>query len=665
MFDPKKKMFDVTPQPLDGVVDTVTSVGEFRFHTFKTGERVYEAHNFVYDVSPQSLDGVVTNIYQPAPVPSGIGHTFIIPKLENETKEKVAEDAKYSSRGTHYGIQDNRLYAIGSKNKRTLVVPATLKILEIIRRYISDSEYEEYYTVEVISEHLPPSTTIVVRKSEFGKVYEIIQREHPEIPLFNAQGCNKNSIIEYTSEIVRRDISICKISHVPKYSGWFAPPGEMACYRLGDDEFYKDWYITSVTLEQRSSVIINGANFLELGNTPTVGTLWLFSHIAYTLYWFREAKQDFASILLLNGESGSLKTAVAKVLAFPFMMDRQKVKMRLASTSASVRDFLLLGKDSVVLLDDSSGSEASNQKKINTNSEIVIRSVSDGTIDAHMDMTTKRINHKSCRLALILTGEDKLQLGESSQLRLIECPVNRETFDGNVLRCFQQDSGILNYYFSVYIDYLTEIGPCLRNWIGNAFDDYRKEFSSKFSARRFVDSAAGLAVIADILVNFMHWGNVAENTVNVIGNRLKNDAMHIMLHNDEAEVEIRPTTIFIETLFTLLDSTREAAVAENEAEFETRISECIGFREDATDTVWVKQNETYELVSKTIKSSGGYFNTSFPKLKEMLFREGFTDGQIAADGHRKYVKRAKRGKRKYFLVFKMEKVKDVIFKEDD
>lgn len=660
-FDPNLKKYDVEPKADDSVSVHCSEAGEFTFPALKLDQRNDEVIEFHYDVSIREPE--VGAVYPATAVPSGKGHLFVISE-QAVAKDKRTERPIFNSQGRYHGVVDNKVFVIDSKKNAELVVPATLQIVCVIYRYESDSDYETFYEVEVKSGRLPEALVMEVQAAKFAQIFDILRKEHPEIPLFCNQNNSKNAIVEYTSEVVSRDIATCNVRHVPKYSGWFAPAGEFPQYRLGDDEFYADWQINHVPAEYRSNIIIQGMNFLNLGTSPTVGTLWLFSHIAYTLYWLREAKQEFASVLYLNGESGALKTAVAKVLAFPFMRERGRSKMRLASTSASIKDFLLLSKDSVALLDDSSGSEQSNQRKINTNSEIAIRSVADGTIDAKMNTATRKVKHEGCRLALILTGEDKLQLGRSSQLRLIECPVDRETFDGQILSNFQHKPELLNSYFATYIDYLTERGAGLIDWITLSFEEYRREFAEKFDVRRFVDSAAGLSVMVDIMADFMQWACVANSVMVETASRLHRDAVEIMMRNQEEEMDEKPTVVFLESLFEVLDNHRDAAVAENEEDYVLRPVDFIGFYERDKDSLWIKPLDAYNLVVQKVKISGRFFSTSLNKLKVMLYREGFTEGR-QVNGKGEYVKRAKLGERKYFLVFNLTRINNEIFKEEN
>lgn len=660
-FDPNLKKYDVEPKTDASVSVHCSEAREFTFPALKLDQRNDEVIEFHYDVSIREPE--VVDVHPVTAVPAGKGHLFVTE--HPVAKSKQAERPYFVSQGRYHGVADNKVYVIDSKKNAEMVVPATLHIVGVMYHYDSDFDYEIFYTVEVNSERLPEVLVMEVPASKFSQIFDVLRKENPQIPLFCNQGNSKNAIMEYTAEVVSRDIATCEVRHVPKYSGWFAPTGELPRYRLGDDEFYSDWQVSQVPAEYRSNAIMQGMTFLNLGTSPTVGTLWLFSHIAYTLYWLREAKQEFASVLFLNGESGSLKTAVAKVLAFPFMRERGRSKMRLASTSASIKDFLLLAKDSVALLDDSSGSEQDNQRKINTNSEIAIRSVSDGTIDAKMNMAKRKVKHESCRLALILTGEDKLQLGRSSQLRLVECPVDRDTFDGRILSDFQHHPDILNAYFATYIDYLTERGPDLMDWITLSFDEYRRGFAEQFSVRRFVDSAAGLSVVADILADFMNWGSVPAHISSEIIARLHEDAIAIMLQNQDAEVDEKPTVVFLETLFQVLDNQPEARLAEDAEEFKLRSTAFIGFKKSSDETVWVKPDEAYELVVKRLKMGNRYFSTTLPSIKKMLAQEGYIHVQ-KTNGKTAYVRRigsSDKGSRAYFMVLNMAKISKEILKE--
>ncbi len=293
-FDPNLKKYDVEPKTADGVSAPYSVTGDLKFPSHTLAQRNDEVIEFRYDVGIREPE--VVDVHPVTAVPAGKGHLFVTE--HSVAKSKQAERPIFSSQGRYHGVADNKVYVLDSKKNAEIVVPATLQIVCVIYRYESDSDYETFYEVEVKSGRLPEALVMEVQAAKFAQIFDILRKERPEIPLFCNQNNSKNAIVEYTSEVVSRDIATCNVRHVPKYSGWFAPAGELPQYRLGDDEFYADWQINHVPAEYRSNIIIHGMNFLNLGISPTVGTLWLFSHIAYTLYWLREAKQEFASVLV-------------------------------------------------------------------------------------------------------------------------------------------------------------------------------------------------------------------------------------------------------------------------------------------------------------------------------------------------------------------------------
>lgn len=116
------------------------------------------------------------------------------------------------------------------------------------------------------------------------------------------------------------------------------------------------------------------------------------------------------------------------------------------------------------------------------------------------DLSEGRVDDVQCMVAL--TGEDELGLSESSLYRLIVLPIVKGTFDPKEMALYNERHDLLQSYFSLFVQFLTEFGFCLVDICALHFIEYRELYREKLFVQRFVDAAAAMAVEIDLIVEF-------------------------------------------------------------------------------------------------------------------------------------------------------------------
>ena len=246
-----------------------------------------------------------------------------------------------------------------------------------------------------------------------------------------------------------------------------------------------------------------------------------------------------------------------------------------------------------------------------------------------------------------MTGEEGLNLGNSSNLRMIVLPVRKGTFDGKALEPFQRHPEFLRDYLAIFINFLEDRGPELVADVRNRFIDYRNAYAEMLSVPRLAESGAILRIVVDCMAFFFKHFNVDFDDA-----IFQSAILNAISYSEKESEEERPEQMFLEALQDLLGS-QNFQVAHNEEAYATAESDFIGF--ETADTVWLRPHDVYVEVTRYYERVGQSFLVKPKRLKEMLYEAGIIRGIEDERTHkREYVFRAKKGSRKRMIVMKKE-----------
>lgn len=288
------------------------------------------------------------------------------------------------------------------------------------------------------------------------------------------------------------------------------------------------------------------------------------------------------SLLFLKGRTNSLKTSTVSAIANVFSTSTNDCGIRLSSTQASLREYIVSLCDNVVLVDDFSNSTGGDNAAMERNAEMIIRAVGDGKFSSVMSMTeTKKINTRLVRAAVVLTGEEMLNLSQSSLFRILTLEVEQGTFDGNVLRRFE-DKQILREYFALFIRFLSECNLQVVEYGRTTFQRYRDFYKERLSVPRFIDFASIMTLQTDIIGYFAQWCGVSGQFIREYHDRALSALMSILVEHQEQSQQQDVVKRFLQALFQSLNGGKWSQIANDEKIFSETPSMFIGFREDSS-----------------------------------------------------------------------------------
>ena len=610
-------------------------------------------------VPQEELKNCVTS-YAPIkiiPDPSQAGHWLIIQGQQENAGVLQAGGMS----GQFYFEGADGIYSNDDETNRRKLFDLKVKLTHVIEIWSSEGECRKQFIFQLFSTVWGnQSREIVIDSKKYKEnLFKIIRDRFPEIFLPDT---SSEIVQEYLTDEYRRDIKNAEIIIKADKIGWLDVYGKIQ-YVIGMDNFYRTCSIPDIEKYNRIAIFNNGIAFLEVGNgNEIIALVWLTAHIAFSNYWFDKGGKKFTSAIYLCGASNLLKTSVVKIVANPFDRNRDNATVRMTATSAAIREAMSKLADTLVCIDDFSNTELTNGKKALENAEDVIRAVGDGIFPAKMNVKDfSQSIRESVRSTIILTGEENLPLGVSSQYRIITLPVEEEMFDGEKLRLFQNNPEIMTQYFALFVKYLTERGNLITNAVTEKIAEYSREFEQHFSVRRFIETAALLKFQVDIIYDFAIWCGLTDCEVQQLINTLNTSILSVVTSNQEAGTKISPVKQIIFALWQNLNSSTSSLIAESEDVYIRNEPKYLGFYENDKGLLWLKSADSYKLGVENLKKQGVNLLVHWDTLKKVLLTEGYSKGVLPVDGKGgQYLIRAKKGSRKYMLVLFIDKVEEVV-----
>lgn len=563
--------------------------------------------------------------------------------------------------GENFVIGEGGLYQLrdGDKQGRK-IANTTLTITKIERRW-SGKIIKEIFHVKVSCSNERGTTdkTLKIPAHDFKKIFEVIRREFPSA--YTSLG-DLDAKEEYLTEVYQRDAPTAVVEYHSDLGGWVEFEGVPPRFYVGEDKFYAGMEILPLIVPYRNhrEIFIDGFSFRKIGHeNDVIEILWIVAHIALSLFWLRKFGVDFRSVIFVKGKTNLFKTTVVSLIANIFAKNRRKASIRLTSTKAYIQEFVTKLRDNVVLLDDFSNTVGASNNFARDNAETAIRAVGDGMFAGKMNITNLaegRADDVQC--VIVITGEDELGLSESSLYRLIVLPIVEGTFDPQVLAHISNRHEILQAYFALFVQFLTECGFNVVGECSSRFEEYRELYRQKFSVPRFIDAAATMAIEIGLIVAFGKYCGMTDEEMATYREHALNTVEIIMQQNLTSTKESKPEVRFLHALKQSIGTGKYNGLAASEAEYVADSASFIGFREETTKTIWLRFDDAYKLVVSFYQRQGEQFLTTAKTVKEILLRKGLSEGKLMPEGQggSEYLRKSKKPPRKWFLVLKMDAV---------
>ena len=567
--------------------------------------------------------------------------------------------------GNLYEESAEGIYYKKNQEEAVLISNATIRIYGIIENWQSEEICEEKLVCEIRCNVWNGNEKYIeVPKEQYKQVYRLIHKKYPEISLATI---GTDAMEEYLTSVFQHKPKILETEIRAAMTGWATIRGETR-YRIGSDSFYNSVKLPEIKDQNILPIFYEGLSFLSIGrNNAAIATILLVAHIGYSLFWMRKGGMDFRSVLFIKGGSNLLKTSVIKEVANVFDMNRDHATVRVASTLASLQYNVCMLRDGVICVDDFSNSETKSKNKAVEAAEDIIRAVGDAIFCGKMSLKNNRnVERNTVRSAVILTGEEELGLGLSSNLRTVVISVGKDTFNGEALTNFQENRDIMRRYFALYLQFLTENGEKLSKNCRKAFVQYRTYYAAKLTVPRFIDAAAGLRVQTDFFRYFADWCGVAENEKTTLTQLFEDSILEIMQQNQKKSAEKRPEIRFLYAIMQSIGSTLNSGVADDEDVYCKDEAKYIGFYDTKSDLIWLRMEEAWSTVKTYYRNQGEDWLVKQQTIKDILLKAGISRGRQAGDDQagNEYLCRARKGSRKRMLVLHQSIVEKLLKTEE-
>ena len=579
---------------------------------------------------------------------------------------KAVEMPGFFITGDRFEETPEGVYELRGNERKTKLTNANVRI-DSIREVYSDDDNKDTILVCAVSCREAwgdEEKFIEVPSRQYKTLFKRVREEFRDVQLSSQ---SMDALDEYLSKVNQRDAKgdALDLPHEVRslYIGWLTINRQVGYYR-GELNFYQGYQIPQVPDEHRTEIFNAGFGFRNVGNgNNVIETLFLFAHTAYTNYFFEKAGCPMRTLLFLKGRTNSLKTSTVSALANIFSAKSNDCGIRLSSTQASLREYIVSLRDNVVLVDDFSNSTGSDNIAMERNAEMIIRAVGDGKFSSAMSTAeSNKINTRLVRAALVLTGEEMLNLSQSSLFRILTLEVEQGTFDDNVLRTYE-DKRILREYFALFIRFLSTGNAKFVEYCRKNFPSYREYYKAKLFVPRFVDFAAIMTLEADIICGFARWCCVAsEHFIADYRENVINSLLSILVEYQEQSRQQDIVKRFLTALFQTLNGSEGLKIASNENLFSATPSIFIGFREDSSGTLWLRFEEAYNIVREHYRKLNESWLVKGDTIKEELLRRKISVGKLKSEGAEKneYLKKAKKAPRQRMLVLNFEAVKKIL-----
>ena len=553
-------------------------------------------------------------------------------------------------------------------NRGNVVCNATFEIEGQKNQWIEDRCRISYFVGVKRPEAWGDEHKIIEVPSE--RIKECCQIASQTFPGVFTSNSNKDVPIEYMARVFQRDVEANPNLPVIDTSltiGWFNKNSKIL-YSKGEDDFYKKHIIPDVSDLNKLDInmVFNETEEIGHGNDQIV-FLKNFSHSPYVLPILQKANADSRNVILFKGKNNSMKTSTVSPYANVFCLDRRDSILKLDSRPASLRDKVVMLPYNLILVDDHSNSVGRDNKLMTGNTEMLIRARGDDKFGDVLDITGKNKNKfKPTKMLseIILTAEEELGLNESSMSRLVTVNVDRITFDGKVLRYYQEHPEIFRLYFALFIHYITMFQEQIEEYCKETFQKYRDIYSEILNIPRLIDFVASKHLLADIVRNFDLWCGVLEDIANARHNRAIEANLNIVKSQQNNTRERSIVFRFIYALKQTIDPNQLAIDEETYVKDEIHY---IGFVESEKSYIWLNFEVSYELVRQCYRKLGEEWTHKAQTVKEELLREGISVGKLVQKGEvgAEYLCRAKKGSRKRMLVLKMDEVERILNENEE
>lgn len=510
------------------------------------------------------------------------------------------------------------IFKIKDNGDEIAVTDAKVRIIRTIERYKDDTDFDEILVCEISfvweTGREKPIGILEVPKEEFFDIYTLIRKRFPETFV------SKNPGDAFPSYLKKVYMNRSKEIVVQTYkTGWFTVRGN-TFFSEGIEEESKDVHVPVVPPGEEQQTFLSGISYLDVGHgNAAISVLFLFSLLGYTKYFMEKNGINVRFVCYLCGETNTFKTSTTVPLCVPFDTNREHSRIAMRSTAASVEDFLAL-QAGAVCFDDYNSSEPRYAAECRGNFEKILRAVGEGALRVKKNLKTNKVMPRSVRAVAFITGEEDPGLGQSADFRMLKVPVEKGTFDPQVLTVFQHDPSIISKFLALYVQFLSGNGMSLMERLKPLHLQLRDKYAG-LDVARYADTAAVLELQAHLLCQFGMTYGLEKGAADALFASLVDGIANLMARHAAETVGDTPVKKFLTALFA--KGYGGPGIAASPALYNLNPAAYIGVRTVIKEApvVCMMQDAAFKVVRTYWQNIGRPFAVSDRDVKEKLAKE--------------------------------------------
>lgn len=353
--------------------------------------------------------------------------------------------------------------------------------------------------------------------------------------------------------------------------------------------------------ENMISVCNWGFEVLNIASNERVG--WVL--LLYLLYGFsipvlREAGLTPQMVLMLRGRSGSLKTAVSKVLYNLFDI---KEAINFQSTKVALEDNIAQAWDNNILIDDIYNAADRRMKQI---FHELLRCIADNIGRSKYDVQSGNTVQFNYRVGCVVTAEKAMNDQQSTRLRYLVLGITGHTFDGKKLKKYQENAEFqkaqhqangLEQYISLYVAFLES------NWhsVVQRIKEVVSGIEMPCKERRLNSAYLCLHALTCTAFDFADWCGYGKKLRASYSMQQVDIILKKWLQENEYEaVVVEDYRVWLEIINEGLSSGR-LAIAANSTEYRASKGKVYGYSDTAKKAYILQPDDTFQYVLEQAK----------------------------------------------------------------
>lgn len=474
----------------------------------------------------------------------------------------------------------------------------TVRVVELrIIRSVNPKEADSaVYVLKITS--TARSAEIEVKPNEMDNVVRLVQNRLPECMVSH----EFNKVNSMVANYVRGQLLEANTKTIIIRRTGFQPVGEHLVYvhdgavsPSSDMLFQTGKTILNNPHLNDTQALVGALGFLDMcPRDELILTLWLYAHLGPLFQIFEAAGFTPRFLIILAGQSGSLKTSMSMAL-FRLYADQTltpEASFKDTPTSLEIRMGELNGR--VLVIDDFRPPVSDRYSKGPVElMESIVRFVGDNIHKSRSNSKLGKAQEFTPSGCVLITAED-VSGSFSSLLRCLVLSIEREDIDGNLLRLYQDNPYLISSHLSRFLAWVGQLGEQVIRMIQDNFDTERSYFRTVVHELRLVDTAVTLMLVAQIICRYAcDCSAMGVEEAQQFASRCRNAITEAVVASEARSCEADPVALYINALISLMDS-GEVSIASSQASYTGGIHD--GFFKNGK--IWMKSPEVYGKIRR-------------------------------------------------------------------